>query len=232
MAQPRDHDLQRVEGLISAEVHEHHRTVHRVADDLVGDLLGGRPALGYRHPVDGVDVPQQRLGVAHAGCRVEHGLVVAPVRGSPVRNGILAGAGLQDGGGVGQLLADEGSRRGTSGTRRGGWRSLATAGEIAVMHGVVADLEELRVCLDDCQHLLTDGGLAHGPGREDRGAHPVGDEEVHDVQRRIQAATHVEGERHLRTRSRNGPIDRAWRRRCAVSGVAGGDRRACGPSLH
>ena len=100
--------------------------------------------------------------------------------------------------------------------------------QVAVVHGVVPDLEQLRMSFDHGEDLPPDGGLAHGAGGKDRGAHLVGYQEVHDLQRRIKATTHVEGQGHLRTCAGNGPIDGA---RCcggAVAGVAGRDRRCRG----
>ena len=65
-----------------------------------------------------------------------------------------------------------------------------------MVHRVVGDLEQLgwaRMMAITCWPC---GGLAHHPGGEDRGADAVGDEEVHDVDRRVHPPAHVEGERH------------------------------------
>jgi hypothetical protein len=66
----------------------------------------------------------------------------------------------------------------------------------AVVHGVVADLEQLRMGSHDGHDVAPVIGLRHGPGREEGGAHVVADQEVQDVDPRIEPPTHVEGERH------------------------------------
>ena len=47
-----DDEAERVERLVAAQVEEHVRAVHRVADHLGRDLLGGRAAVADRLPID------------------------------------------------------------------------------------------------------------------------------------------------------------------------------------